>query len=49
MIQKIVKMSQLPHILSGLSGNDYRVTTLSKFYITVTGIIMQCLKSIEQF
>ena len=29
--------------------NDYRVTTLPILYITVGGIIMQSLKSIEQF
>ena len=30
----------------GLPGNDYRVATLFKSYLTVTGIIMQNLKSI---
>ena len=33
----------------GLSSNDYRDATLSKSYITVTVIIMQSLKSLEQF
>ena len=32
----------------GLSGNDCRVATLSKSYLTVIGI-MQSLKSIGQF
>ena len=32
----------------GHSGNDYRVPTLSKSYLTTTGI-MQSLKSIGQF
>ena len=31
-----------------VSENDYRVATLSKFYLTVTGITMQSLKSIGQ-
>ena len=30
------------------SGNDYRVATLSKSYLTTTGITMQSLKSIEK-
>ena len=30
-------------------SNDYRVGTLSKSYLTVTGIIMQSLKLAEQF
>ena len=29
--------------------NDYRVAVLSKSYLTGIGIIMQSLKSIEQF
>ena len=33
----------------GHNGNDYRVSTLSKSYWTVTGIIMQSLVSIGQF
>ena len=33
----------------GLSGNDYRVSKLSKSYITIIGIIIQSLKSIGQF
>ncbi len=37
------------HVLNGLSVNDYRVAALSKSYLTVTGIIMQSLKSIGQF
>ena len=37
------------HDLNGHSGDDYRVATLSKSYLTVTGIIKQCSKSIEQF
>ena len=32
----------------GHSGNDYRVATLSKLYLTTTGTIMQSLKSIVQ-
>ena len=32
-----------------LFGNNYRVATLSKLYLTVIGINMQSLKSIEQF
>ena len=28
----------------GLSGNDYRVVTLSELYLNVRGIIMQSLK-----
>ena len=32
-----------------LSGNDYRVDTLYKLYLTVTGINIQCLKPIGQF
>ena len=31
------------------SGNDYRVATLSKLYLTTIGIIMQNLESIGQF
>ena len=31
------------------SGKDYKVTTLSKSYLTTTGIIVQSLKSIRQF
>ena len=30
----------------GHSGNDYRVVTLSKLYLTTTEITMQSLKSI---
>ena len=33
----------------GHSGNAYRVATLSKLYLTTTGITMQSLKSIGQF
>ena len=33
----------------GLSGIDYRVATLSKSYLTVTGIAILSLKSIAQF
>ena len=33
----------------GLSGNGYRVPTLSKLYLTVIGMIMQSMKSIGQF
>ena len=32
-----------------LSGTDYRIATLSKSYLTVTGITIQSLKSIGQF
>ena len=31
--------------MNGLSGNEYRVATLPKAYLTVIGIIMQSLKS----
>ena len=31
----------------GHSGNDYRVATLTKSYLSTTGIIMQSLKLIE--
>ena len=31
------------------SGQDYRIATLSKSYLIVTGINMQGLKSIGQF
>ena len=34
--------------MCGLSGIDYRVATLSKSYLTVTGITIQSLKSIAQ-
>ena len=30
----------------GFSGNDYKVATLTKSYLTVIGITMQSLKSI---
>ena len=33
----------------GLSGNDYRVATLSKSFLIVIGVIMQSLKLIGQF
>ena len=33
----------------GHFGNDYRVATLSKSYLTIKGITMQNLKSIGQF
>ena len=33
----------------GLTGNYFRVATLSKSYLTVTGIIMKSLKWIGQF
>ena len=33
----------------GHFGNDYRVATLSKSYLTTKGITMQSLKSIGQF
>ena len=33
----------------GHAGNDYRVATLSKSYLTTTGITMQILKSMGQF
>ena len=33
----------------GLFGQNYRVATLSKMYLTVLGIIIQSLKSIGQF
>ena len=33
----------------GHSGNGYRVATLSKSYLTTTGITMQSLESIGQF
>ena len=39
------------HVLSRLteiSGNNYRVVTLSKLYQTIIGIIIQSLKSIGQ-
>ena len=32
-----------------LSGINYRVTTLPKSHLIVTGIVMQSLKSIGQF
>ena len=31
------------------TGNDYRVVMHSKSYLTVVGIAMQSLKSIDQF
>ena len=34
---------------NGLSGDDYRGTTVPKSYLTVKGIIMQSLISIGQF
>ena len=33
----------------GYSGNDYKVDTLSKSYLTSTGIPIQNLKSIGSF
>ena len=36
-------------LMYGLSGIVYRVATLYKSYLTVTGIIMQSLKMIGQF
>ena len=33
----------------GHSGNNYRVAMLSKLYLSTTGIIIQSLKSTEQF
>ena len=46
-----VKKLKIQHILNThrLSGNDYRVATFPKSYLTVKGIIMQILKSIGQF
>ena len=35
--------------LNEFSGNDYRVTSVSKWYITASGIIMQSLKSKDRF
>ena len=32
----------------GLAGNDYRVATLYKSFLTVTGIAIQSLKSMGQ-
>ena len=46
----VVPGINIPKIRSnGHSGNDYRVATLSKSYLTTTGITMQSLKSIGQF
>ena len=39
--QNIGFNSKCLELTHGLSGNDYRVSTLSKSYLTVTGIIMQ--------
>ena len=36
-------------LVHGLSGNEYRVAMLSNLHLTITGIIIQCLKSIGQF
>ena len=58
-IPKIRSIGLLDHIKSkkkstclkwtyGHSGNDYRVTTLSKSYLNTTILIMQNLKSIRQ-
>ena len=44
-----VKKSTYLNWTYGNSGNKYRVATLSKSYITTTGITMQSLKSIGQF
>ena len=33
----------------GLFGYNYRVTTLSRLYLTVSGVIILSLKSIGQF
>ena len=35
--------------MDGLSGSDYRVATLTTFYLTVTGIITPNLESLAQF
>ncbi len=44
-----VKKSTCWKLTYGHSGEDYRVATLSKLYLTTTGITMQNLKSIGQF
>ncbi len=33
----------------GHSGIDYRVATLSKLFLTITGNIIKCFKTIGQF
>jgi hypothetical protein len=44
-VVKKVKKSTCLKWTYGHSGSDYRVATLSKSYITTTGIIIQSLKS----
>ena len=48
-INVAVKKVQNQLVLDGRSGNNYRVATLSKSYLTVKRITMQNLKSIGQF
>ena len=46
-VKKVEKSAYLK-LTYRLSGNDYRVTTISNSYLTVLGIIIQSLKSFEQ-
>ena len=46
---KKVKKSTCLKWTYGNFGNDYRVATLSKSYLTISGITTQNLKSIGQF
>ena len=43
------KISAYLKWIHGLSGNYYRVATLPRSFTALKGIIMQSLKSIEQF
>ena len=50
--KNVSKISKNKHVLNwtyGLFGQNYRVATLSSFYLTVSGIIIPSLKSIKQF
>ena len=48
-MSKKLKINQCLKWMYGYSDNDYGVATHSKSYLTLTRLIIQSLKSIEQF
>ena len=46
---KYIKVNMFLNCTYGLYGQNYRVATLSTFYLTVTGIIIPGFKSIGHF
>ena len=51
-VKNVCKNVKNQHVLNwtyGLLGKNYRVATLSTFYLTVSGIIIPSLKVIGQF